>query len=54
MANCTAASLRMVGGIEPMPLTISEKTCDQPPFSRFARSKASMSAGGYSRVVTTV
>ena len=54
MQNCTAASLRMGPGIEPMPPRISEKTCDQPVFSRFARRNASMSAGGYSRVVATV
>ncbi len=54
MQNCTAASLRMVGGIDPMPLTISEKMWPTPPFSRLARSNASTSSGGYSLVVRTV
>ena len=52
--NCTHASFRMVFGIEVMPLTISRKALPQPADSFFISSKAAISSGGYSRLVTTV
>ena len=51
---CTGASCFMVSGIWPMASKISREAPANPsPFAFWAR-KASMSSGGYSRVVTIV